>query len=172
MPKYPINQGEPRFLSAEEVKSVLNAAKNSKLYSLVATAIYTGMRFGELQRLEWQDIDFENNILTVHVSKSEKFRKIPLHGDLKAVLAKAMGTGLCFNTVNFNGEFKKIRTGSGIPRFRFHDLRHTFASLLIKAGVNILTVSKLLGHSSVVVTQIYSHLYQDHIKEAIDKLKI
>jgi integrase len=173
--KYPIQDKEPRFLSREEVAVVLKAASSQPIYLILFMAIYTGMRLGELERLEWKDIDFEDNVMTVHISKSKKFRKIPIHADLRRILLplKDQGSVLKIKSIDsFEWQFSQFRKTLKIPYFRFHDLRHTFASLLIKSGVDILTVSKLLGHSSVIVTQMYSHLYKDHLDEAIKKLQI
>lgn len=175
MPKYPVTTEEPRFLTHTEIDKILKIAQPYEIYNLIIAGLYTGMRLGELERLNWEDIDFKDDMITVRLSKSKKFRKIPLHSELKAALIKNKSTGKCFNTNGFYWQLFHLRKKldrAGIKRFRFHDLRHTFASMLIKSGADILTVSKLLGHSSVVVTQIYAHLYQDHIKDAIKNLKI
>lgn len=172
MERFKLDAVEPRFLTEEEIKKMLAQARSSRIYLLLAAAVYTGMRFSELDRLQWEDIDFKNAIISVRLSKPGRFRKVPLHKDLSKILMPHRSTGKCFNNLNFKGEFEKIRTQVKIGHFRFHDLRHTFASLLIKSGVDIYTVSKLLGHSQVTTTQVYSHLYQDHIQEAMGKLRI
>jgi integrase len=175
MPRYPVFEKEHRFLSHDEIKTLLAVSKSLKMHPIIASAIYTGMRLGELQNLTWEDIDFKHNMITVQKSKSKKFRKIPLHTGLRKILYPLNGSGPCFDTNGFYWQIfhlrKKLKKAK-LKRFRFHDLRHTFASMMIKSGVDILTVSKLLGHSSVVVTQIYAHLYQDHIKDAMKKLRI
>lgn len=175
METYPIHEQEPRFLTVEEVRALLAAAKGQEVFPIVATAVYTGMRLGEILRLEWQDVDFEGGIISVRKSKSKKFRKIPIHRDLKRILWSLRGSGRCFKVPSYHSvewRFSVVRKKLQIPFFRFHDLRHTFASMLIRRGVDILTVSKLLGHSSVVVTQIYAHLYEDHVQESIQKIRI
>jgi len=170
MPKYPIDKTEPRFLTGDEVKKLLNISKNSKIYYFIAFAVYTGMRWGEIAQLKWEDIDFNENVIRVKKSKSKNFRNIPLHPDLKKIIDPTKGAGLAVSQDSFRWEFDKVVTQAGLPRFRFHDLRHTFASMLIRSGADILTVSKLLGHSTISTTQIYSHLYNEHIVDAVNRL--
>lgn len=176
MERYKIDEKEPRFLKQEEVRAVLQKAAETRIYLVVAMAIYTGMRQGEILRLDWKDIDFEGKSIIVKFSKPGKFRKIPLHSDLAAILkAHRKDDGLIYEGALKTIDWEMIlirRELSKIAHFRFHDLRHTFASLLIKSGVDIYTVSKLLGHSQVTTTQIYSHLYEDHVQDAVKKLTI
>lgn len=172
MRMYPIDQAEPRFLSSTEVKLLIDEAKNSTIYPLILTAIYTGMRFGELDRLRWEDVNWEDNTITIMKSKTKKFRKIPIHPEWKAVMYPMRGSGSCFKIQNhkwIDRKLTEIRGKLEIHHFRFHDLRHTFASLMIKGGVDLLTVSKFLGHSNTRTTEIYAHLYQDHTQDAMKK---
>lgn len=176
MTKYPIDQKEPRFLSSDEIRALVSAAEGSPIRHLVLTAVYTGMRLGEIERLTWDDIDFESGTITVLKSKSKKFRKIPLHKELRAelLLIKKNG-GAFFDPMTrkaLDWQFELIKNKMiSVPHFRFHDLRHTFASMMIKSGVDIYTVSRFLGHSGVAVTERYSHLYQDHANEAMKRLQ-
>lgn len=177
MPKYPIDQKEPRYLTKEETQKLLSIAEGSVIYLPIAIALFTGMRQGEILRLLWQDIDFKFNNITVHISKTKKFRKVPLHAKLRKILEQfKKPNGLVFDKSLriLEWEFSKLKRlmPKETKPFRFHDLRHTFASLMIRSGVDILTVSKLLGHADVKTTQIYSHLYQDHIQESMSKLDI
>lgn len=176
MQRYKVNQKEPRFLTADQARQVLEKSEGSRIHLVVALAIYTGMRMGEIMRLEWKDFDFENRNVIVRLSKPGKFRKIPMHRALQKIMLKhRQASGLMYagtvRTVEWDFLLIK-RELPEIENFRFHDLRHTFASLLIKAGVDIYTVSKLLGHAQITTTQIYAHLYQEHVQEAIQKLKV
>lgn len=174
MHKYPINQKEPRFLSPNEVNNLLILSKETSIYIPIAMAVFTGMRQGEIMRTDWQDVDFKNNDIRVIISKSKKFRRIPLHDRLKCILAPlALEKGLIYEGSIRNLEWEFIKIKRQMPNsqyFRFHDLRHTFASLLVKSGVDIYTVSKLLGHANLSTTAIYAHLYDDHIRNSIKKL--
>lgn len=174
MPKYKVNTVEQRYLSEDEIRTLFAIARETRLYLLILTAIYTGMRFGELDRLQWEDVDFKENNIRVVISKSGKFRNIPIHPVLRKELEEhRMKSGKVINTTHFQGLFDDIRkecVKNGVQHFRFHDLRHTFCSLLIKNGVDIVTVSKLAGHTTIKTTMTYAHLYQDHVKEAIQKI--
>lgn len=172
MQRYKMNTLEPRFLSHDEVKKLLDASLRSKQAGIIiATAIYTGARRGELERMQWSDLDFKEKTISIPLSKSGKFRKIPLHNDLATILLPFKAEGPCFKMRGFRVLWDDLKDSLEID-LRFHDLRHTHASLLIKSGVDIYTVSKLLGHSQVSTTQIYAHLYQDHVQDAVNKLKI
>lgn len=160
----------PRFLSKQEIKLVLKQAKNTDLYPIIATAIYTGLRLGELKRLQWSDIDLKRKQITVRIAKSKRFRVVPIHNDLMPILSREKGSGDVFDTVNLRARLDSLKETIDIPNFGFHTFRHTFASHLVMNGVDIVTVSKLLGHSSISVTQIYSHLSNDHIKKSIENL--
>lgn len=173
MEKYKVHDVEQRFLTPDEIKILFNVAQENRIHLLIIAAVYTGMRYSELKRLEWHDIDFNAMIISVRLSKSEKFRKVPLHATLARILTPYRGSGRCFNTLNFKGEFEKIRKAADIGYFRFHDLRHTFAALMIKAEVDLYTLSKILGHSSIVITtKLYGHLYQEQLHKAIGKFPI
>lgn len=176
MDRYKVDQKEPRFLKPEEVKDLLEKAKSLRSYLVIALAVYTGMRQGEIMRLNWKDVDLENNMITVMLSKPGKFRKIPIHKDLGFILkSNGKKSGLIYDGTVRTIEWELTLIRKEMPKtehFRFHDLRHTFASLLIKSGVDIYTVSKLLGHGQVTTTQIYTHLYEDHVQDAVKKLVI
>lgn len=193
MEMYPVDEKEPRFLTPDELKIFFQIALTNEpeVYIAVVIAVYSGMRWGEIERLNdmrsvdgnW--IDFEQN--NIHITKSKRkksghiraTRKIPLHSDLRKILEPLRGQGRFIKITQDQLEcrFEKlmdIATGDKykIQRFRFHDLRHTFASLMVRAGVDIYTLSKLLGHSSVKTTEIYAHLYDDNVVDAINRLKI
>lgn len=175
--KYRLPVNPPRFLTKDEIAAVLKIAKKTYLYPCVATAIYTGARKSELFNLEWTDIDFDKNIITIRnkegfTTKSRRFRAIPLHPALKAILKPyRLKKGLCFDHTNQRRVFRRIMRKAKLKDVGWHSLRHTFASQLCMAGVDIVTVSKLLGHSSISTTMIYSHLTGDHVRGAVRKLR-
>lgn len=161
----------PRFLSREEAARLLSTAKNSLLYSLVATALYSGLRKSELVWLEWTDIDLDEGIITVRNkegfrTKNSKSRTVPLSDDLKeALLPYRKDSGWCFPNSqgsqyknNLLRDFKVLCEEAGIENCHLHTLRHTFASHLVMDGVSIYKVSQWLGHSDVTTTMIYAHL--------------
>ena len=163
---YRVDVNAPVFLSKEQMNTILEISKEENIYPVVAVALYAGLRKSEIQRLKPSDI--YNNQITVQKSKSGKFRSIPINKNLNKVLAKYPPP---FKFTNFKRVWKRIKRKAKIDQsFRFHDLRHTFASQLVMNGVDIYTVSKLLGHSDVRVTQIYAHLAHEHLAEAVGKL--
>ncbi len=163
-----IDRMPPRFLSKVEVNTVLDNAKDETLHPMIATAVYTGMRLGELLRLQPEDIDFTRKTVTVMISKSKKFRVVPLHPELEKTL-KSKGA-VPFDFTNNRRVFGRIKKKSKLPNIGWHTFRHTFASQLVMSGVDIVTVSKLLGHADISTTQIYSHLSESHIRESIKRL--
>lgn len=167
----------PRFLTKDEIVTLLKMAKDTDLYPCVATAIYTGARQAELFHLEWQDIDLLQNTVTIcnkdgFTTKSKKFRVIPLHPALKSILSPiARGSGPCFDIVNHRRVFGRIIRKSKLRGdIGWHTLRHTFASQLVMSRADIVTVSKLLGHADLKTTMIYSHLTKEHEQEAVERL--
>lgn len=182
--KYKSQETTRRFLTKEQIKDILDAAQDPSLYAdknpvlspLVVTAIYTGLRKQELFNLEWEDIDFKRNMLTVRnregfTTKSKKNRTVELHRKLKVILLKyRKKSGKCFDVTNYRRIFARIARKINVPDLKLHELRHTFASHLIMQGVDIATVAKLMGHSSVTTTEIYMHLTPDHLKNSVNRL--
>ena len=181
MPKYKENRLPPRFLSKDEIKAILTASDAVGIGLFTTVALYTGMRFSEIARLTWGDFNFDRDEVTVRISKSSQFRVIPLHPTLKTMLITARGKPLqaCFDMPSkahtaYKMYLRRLESSCEAAKIEnvdgWHTLRHTFASQLIMAGVDLVTVSKLLGHSNIKTTMIYSHLAQEHIKDGIKKL--
>ena len=143
----------------------------------------TGLRPKEARHLMWSDIDLEKMMLTVRGlnSKSGQTRHIPLTSRAKAELERWLdidgGEGLVFKgrvkgqpIYNVQQSWDTIRDLAGLESFRMYDLRHTFASKLVMRGIDLYTVSQLLGHASIEMTQIYAHLSGDHLRNAVSVL--
>ena len=137
------------------------------------------MRLDEILKLKWRDIDLANGYIHVEKAKGGKRRDIPLNYELTRLLKygiKLPNTEYVFCDengkafININRSWKTAKRKAGIRNFRFHDLRHTYASYLVMGGVDLYTVSKLLGHSSIEVTQRYAHLSPKHKKMAVELL--
>ncbi len=144
-------------------------------------AIDTGIRLGELVNLKWSDIDFRERTITIKQSKTHEHKTIPMTERVFSVLVERHRTpsitGYVFTVkgakvvdASLQGAFKDAVRKAGITNFRFHDLRHTFASRLMQSGVDIYTVAKLLGHKNITTTQRYAHLSTKHIRLAVDVL--
>jgi integrase len=175
---FPESRGRIRFLAREEQEQLLDAC-DKRIRDLVLVALRTGMRKGELLGLRKQDLDFAHSQIVLTKTKTDRGRAVPMTDEVKSVL-----TRLAFGRVDEDHlfrnrlgkqylqprtEFMKAVSRAGIKNFRFHDLRHTFASDLVQASVDIFTVSKLLGHSNVRTTMIYAHLAPDHAKAEMTK---
>jgi len=153
------------------------------LKPLVLLAMNTGMRKGELLTLTWHNINFDHRSLTVRgeIAKSGQTRHIPLNDEALTVLQKwkHQQTDTYYVFAGKNGEFiKDIKTAWGsvlkranITHFRYHDLRHHFASQLVMAGVDLNTVRELLGHRDYSSTLRYAHLAPTLLADAVAKLK-
>ena len=173
------NNARTRFLTDEETERLIKAAK-PKLRQVITVLINTGMRRGELQNLKWSDLDFDRNLITLRRTKNGEVRYIPMNEVTKHVLlarriAKESPLLVFSGTKpdrpwDFCTAFDFTRERVGLRDVRIHDLRHTFASHLCMKGVDIMTVKELLGHSSLEMTQRYSHLTDRHKAEAVARL--
>lgn len=164
--KYKVDVLPPRYLRKEEIAKIIEAAKGRTLYPAILTAIHTGLRLGELRRLKWSDFNFENGTITVFLSKAGKFRTIPIHPALRVLKEK----DLPFDFASHQRKFRRIRNLAGMPDVGWHTFRHTFITHLILNGVDLPTVQKIAGHSSIETTMIYTHVCQDHAKESLSKI--
>ena len=164
------------FLSEEEAGRLLAAAPE-KVRPIVVAALHTGARRSELLRLNWEDVDFRSKTIHFRDTKNGTDRAVPMDETLEALL-KTQTSRLNGEAV-FSGESgrlsaKELRNGfdkavraASLTGLRFHDLRHSYASFLVRAGVPLNTVRELLGHRSLEMTLRYSHLSPDHKREAV-----
>ena len=133
--------------------------------------------------MQWTNIDWNASVLTVRgaTAKSKKTRTVPMNEEVKAALkdwqvASAVTTGLIFATAKGNTRdntkrvWKKLLCDAGIKAFRWHDMRHHFASRLVMVGVDLNTVRELLGHADLKMTLRYAHLAPEHKAAAVAKL--
>ena len=154
------------------------------LKPLVLLSLNTGLRRGELFNLERQHIDLEHGLLTVvgdtEGNKTAKARHVPLNQEARTVLADwityKQPTGLLFpgrqgrRLDNISNGWERLRKEARLMDFRWHDLRHTFASKLVMADVDLNTVRELLGHAGLDMTLRYAHLAPEHKAAAVAKL--
>jgi integrase len=181
--------GRLRLLSKDEARHLLETCKNSrneKLYTYVQLLLHTGMRPSEAAGLTWGQVDIDARIVDLTITKT-KPRRVPL--TIKAIeilldimpkqCEKSMPVFLpqkissniqrrpnLFFRRAFDNAIKKAK----IDDFHMHDLRHTAASYLLMAGVDLRTLADILGHSTMQMVQRYTHLLDDHKLEAIDRI--
>ncbi|HAS6745985.1 TPA: tyrosine-type recombinase/integrase [Vibrio parahaemolyticus] len=146
---------------------------------LVITAMHTGMRKGELLTLRWEHVSFPNRYLTIRSenAKSKKTRTLPLNDTVLNLLenwrAQNPDADYVFVANNQPVEFfqypwQSLLKQAGIENFRFHDVRHHFASKLVMAGVDLNIVRELLGHADIKMTLRYAHLAPEHKAAAVN----
>ncbi|MFH1310460.1 MAG: tyrosine-type recombinase/integrase [Candidatus Omnitrophota bacterium] len=175
----------PRFLSEEECQKLLTNCEKW-LYPVFYMFLSTGLRKSELENLEWRDIDFDRKKLKI-VAKDDwapktNEREIPINENLQNLLKKHKKTvnsskyvfpGEDGNKIFKNRLLRRIKTLARrlkLGDINVHTLRHTFASHLVMKGVDLTTIKQLMGHSDIETTMIYSHLTEDHVNNAVDKL--
>lgn len=172
------DRARTRYLAAEE-KTRLLAVCPPDVRRIVIFALKTGMRQSEILGLRWTDIDPVANTIELRRTKSGKIRYVPIHPDVREILNSLPRSG----EFVFAGErggagwhgtrraaFEKALEKAGLRDVVFHTLRHTFASELVMKGVDLKTVSELLGHSSTRMTERYSHLSPSHKAVAVNLL--
>jgi integrase len=190
-PKIPKKEIKP--LSEEQVKTLLQAAQGDKLQALYVLAVHTGMRSGELLGLKWQDVDLEGGTVQVrrsvfngHIESpkgTKGNRSIKLTGASIRALQGHKRTGewvFCTRVQTpisvhnlHNRSWKPLLLKAGLPHAtRFHDLRHTCATLLLSKGVHPKIVQEVLGHSSTTITMdTYSHVLPNMQEKAVEAME-
>jgi integrase len=175
-----------RFLTIEECTKLLDASDH-ELRPILFAFLNTGMRKAELENLQWADIDLTRKKISIR-SKADwdpktSDREIPLSPDMISLLKELRPKSakpdsyvfLIKNTTKSHNWIRRelIKTAqiAGIQDLtKVHTLRHTFASQLVMAGVDLTTVSRLMGHTDITTTMIYAHLAPDHLANAVTKL--
>ncbi|MFH1619795.1 MAG: site-specific integrase [bacterium] len=155
-----------RYLSKEEITLLLSGC-NLRIYPAVMCALLTGMRKGEILGLTWENVNLEHGVIYILQSKSGKPREIPIPPKLRSVFlglqVKKEGRVFEIPEITLRREFTKAVRDAGIRDFRFHDLRHTFASHFIMSTSNLPVLQQILGHASAAMTQRYAHLAKSHL---------
>jgi integrase len=142
--------------------------------SLCLVALHTGMRQGELLALTRDRIDYANDVITIDRSKHGEKRQVPMNSVVRETLRRVLAVlgdprvfPGCRDIVH---RFPKYVEKAGLVDFRFHDLRHTFASRLAMAGVDLLTIKELGGWKTLAMVQRYAHLSPGHQRQAVERL--
>lgn len=146
------------------------------LTPVVLLAMNTGLRRGELLSLQWSDVDLEAKVITVQAgnAKNGRQRHLPLNKEALSVITRwarqSNEQGRVFEPRDTKKGWNALLDAAHIANFRFHDLRHHFASKLVMVGVDLNTVRELLGHSDIKMTLRYAHLAPEHLSAAVAKL--
>jgi integrase len=167
-------------LSPSQLRSLLKAISEStdiEAANIMRMALFTGMRRGELFKLQWKDIDFDRGFITIrHDPKGGVSQKIPLNAQARGVLKGHPQTAVNVFVTRAGNQFTDIKdrvntikkaAGIGADFRALHGLRHVYASMLASSGqVDMYTLQKLLTHKSPLMTQRYAHLRDDTLRNA------
>ena len=178
-------RGRVRYLSDEERERLLTACReshNPNLYLTVILAMSTGGRQAEIWGLRWKCVDLQNGFVTFEETKNDEPRSVPLTGHAFELMMERskvprVDTDLVFPSrvdrqkhFDFRRPFQMALKAAQMEDFRWHDLRHCAASYLVMAGVDMRTVAEILGHKTMQMTQRYTHLSPEHLKDAVAKM--
>jgi integrase len=183
MPTKP--DGRREYLEESEITRLLKAcapSRNPYLPTIVTLALNTGMRKGEILGLEWERVDLAAHRITLYRTKSGKPRGIPIIRPVYDALValepeEKRRTGLVFHRRG-GAAWGQVRTAftqalsrASITGFRFHDLRHTFASHFVMRGGSLKALQEILGHADYRMTLRYSHLSPAHLRADMDRME-
>ncbi len=170
------------YLDADERARLLVQAEaydpTFTLRNIVVFAMLTGARLSEILSLTWSDVDLDRRLITFRQTKSGRVRYMPIHSYLVRLLQALEKshdpTAPLFpsewNRQRVTTAFRRVAQSARLKAFRFHDLRHDFASWLSMSGVPIRAVQTLLGHSDLRMTERYTHLAEQALAAAIQAL--
>jgi integrase len=175
-----VDDSRTRWLDEDERDTLIECCE-PEIEGLVTFLFFTGARLGEAFRVEWSDIIDGKATFGTRKGTSGKtrFRAVPLVDDVTKAMGRR-GTGLVFpnpaggqwHRDGFYDYFYRATRRAAIEDFRPHDMRHTFASLLVQRGASLRAVADLLGHSSLSMVMRYSHLAPSHLEDTIGLLGV
>ena len=177
------NNERDRWLSKDEETILLDNCPEW-LRDILVFDLNTGLRQDELLSLEWSRVNLLRKTILITKTKNDKPKTVPLNRiALDVINRRSKVRSIKNNFVFFNRNGKKISAHNlrksfnivmrktGIKDFRFHDLRHTFATRLAQAGVDLYKISKLLGHKDIKMTQRYAHHCPDSLRDGVEILE-
>ena len=173
--------GRTRYLTDDEEGRLMKVLPADEDRERVIVLLQTGFRRSELLGLRWRDVDFKGGVLTIPEAKNGEARHVPMTSTVRTILSgrprSLDGGALVFPNAEGHRDLrwaKKTVPGAfraaQIKDFRFHDLRHSFASRLAMEGVDLMTIRDLMGHKTIAMTLRYSHLSPGHRRTAIERL--
>ncbi|MHC4455183.1 MAG: tyrosine-type recombinase/integrase, partial [Planctomycetota bacterium] len=181
--KEKVDNQRDRWLNKNEEKQILDNSPDW-LREIVTFGLHTGLRLQEILSLEWSRVNLFRRTILIKETKNGNPKTLPLNKNALDVLnqrstVKSIKNDFVF--FNSNGEkinsnvlrtaFYSVLKKVGIDDFRLHDLRHSFATRLAQAGVDIYKISKLLGHKDIKMTQRYAHHCPDSLRDGVEMLE-
>lgn len=182
-----IQKTNPGYVTREQLEIILEHVAPEKLKDVYRFAFLTGIRLSELTNLKWKNVNIKDKIIQIgddsFITKSKKIRVIPICDEASKILAdrvpkifsKEKAVFCKSNMMPFTNDwlsksFKRAVKKTELDQsIHFHSLRHSFASNLVKQGASIYHLKELLGHSSVAVTEIYSHLDVEALRSTVNR---
>jgi integrase len=182
------SRGRVRYLDEDERERLVAACRASKsqhLHSVVVLALSTGMRQGEILGLRWRDVDLERGRITLHETKNDERRVVPLVGPARDLLkarskVRRLNSDLVFPAKARQGVepkpaeirhvWRRAVQRAEIDDFRFHDLRHTAASYLAMNGATLSEIAAVLGHKTLSMVKRYAHLSEAHTTGVVERM--
>jgi integrase len=166
-----------RYLTVEQEDTLLEKLP-SQYRPVVKTALHTGLRQGELVQLRWQDVDWNVGMITIHETKAGERRRVPMNSivvEILTSLKRLSGADpdariFPYTARYLRRAFDRAVKAAGLAPFRFHDLRHTFASRLAMQGANDRTLMALGGWKSPAMLSRYAHLSPAYLWKAVEGL--
>jgi integrase len=185
-----VSNARKKFLSQEEIDKLFPAleARSPQLRAIVQVSYDCGLRFGEIASLKWGNVDLSGRGIEILNGKGDKDRDVPMTDAVYKMLSE-MPEGDSWELVfpgrrgqvmrsvssTYERTVKELKLNKGVvdpkKKITFHTLRHTYASRLVKAGVDLYRVQKLMGHSSIRQTERYSHLANSDLKDAVRQME-
>ena len=184
----------PVYLQPDEIKLLISMpmkhSRDNKLRDkcIIETFVFTGLRRSELLSLNWQNIDFGNNTITVLNGKGKKQRVVPitepLVSDLWAYLQTRLplkdnavfisNNGTRLSTTPLNQLFRRYLKLAGLTDkgYTIHKLRHSYGTLLLQNGADLVSIQHLMGHNDLNTTKIYTHVDMKHLKQEVKKFPL
>ncbi len=167
------NSRRDRFLTEQEIVSLYEVA-GPRLRAFLTLALNSGMRKANMINLTWDDVDMKNGVIHVLKTKSGKSYDVPMNNALfnlfEGLRKEGRISGQVLDSANLRREFGEALQKAGIKGCTIHALRHSFASHLAMKGIDLYTISQLLGHSDIKMTQRYAHLAPNHKKIAVNMI--
>jgi integrase len=181
LPRPKFNNARSRYLSADEVQKILEAAeksRNRQLRAIIQLLLFTGARKSELLRAEWKHVNIGRREWLIPMSKTGKPRHVPLSQAAIDVIENLPRFEKCPYLVPnpktkkpyecIKGPWDRVRAKAGVSDVCIHDLRHSAASFMINAGIDLYHVGRVLGHADHQSTMRYSHLANDTLLAAVE----
>lgn len=181
IPRMRIDNARERYLSRDEIRRLLRACEasiNPQLKYIVALLVLSGARKSELLFAKWDHIDVDRQLWLIPTSKNGKHRYVPLSQAALTIIDQLPKFDNCpwlipnpetrQPYVSFKHSWETARDAAGLKGLHVHDLRHTAASLMAAASIDLYTIGKVLGHQNIASSQRYSHLADDKLLAAVE----